>query len=83
MSVAPGYRFRVVTPEQEAALRAARESGARVADLAAAYGISVRAAYRAIARAGRPSYEVVVADRRATFQVEDGTPVQVTPWVPA
>lgn len=81
--LASGYRHRATTPEQALAIKAAFEEGTRAVDLAAAYACSVRAIYRAIERAGRPRYDVVVAQCRATFQLEDGTPVQVTPWVPA
>jgi DNA invertase Pin-like site-specific DNA recombinase len=82
MTVASGYRFRALTPEQEIAVRGAHAAGARAADLAAAYGVSRQTIYRAVERAGRPQYEVHVGDRRASFEIEDGTPVQVAPWVP-
>lgn len=76
-------RWRAITPGQAIEIRKAWMAGARARDLAVAYGCHVRSIYRAIYRANAPMTEVHVAGFRATFQVEDGLPIQVTPWVPA
>ena len=78
----PVLRWRALTPDQAVEVRKAWQSGARAADLATAYGCHVRSIYRAIHRAGAPSWEIVVGPYRATFQLERDVPVQVTPWVP-
>ena len=64
-------------------VRKAWQNGARAADLATAYGCHVRSIYRAIHRAGAPSWDITVGPYRAKFQLEGDIPVQVTPWVPA
>jgi hypothetical protein len=79
----PVLRWRALTPGQATEVRKAFQHGARTADLAVAYGCHQRSIYRAIDRADAPSWTVRVAGFEATFQLEGGRPVQVTPWVPA
>lgn len=74
-------RWRALTPDQTAALRHAWVNGAPAKALADAYGVHVRTVYRALQRAVEPSWDVTVGSYRATFQIEAGRPVQVTPWV--
>ncbi|HEY8773559.1 MAG TPA: hypothetical protein VIM05_03225 [Gaiellaceae bacterium] len=76
------FRFRALTPAQELAVQRAAQHGAAFEDLATAYGVSERTIRRAIVRERRATYEVQLAGHRATFELEDGAPVQVTPWVP-
>ncbi len=83
MANTTGFRARALTPDQETAIAAALAARADIRAVADAYGVSVRTIYRARDRAKRPAYEVDVAGYRATFQLEDGLPIQVTPWVPA
>lgn len=79
----PEFRFRALTPDQEVAIKAAHAGGAEVGALAGSYGVSPRTIWRAIRRGGCERHLVTVGDMRATFEIEDGMPVQVTPWVPA
>lgn len=77
-----GWRWRALTPDQEAAIAAAHAAGAEPKALADAYCVHVRTIWRAISRASRERHDVVIGEMRATFELEDGVPVQVTPWVP-
>jgi hypothetical protein len=78
----PRYVSRRTTPERDRALAAAHRSGATVAALAAAYGLGLRTAYRAIARSSQPYLVARMDGWTAQFVVSDEGPVQVTPWVP-
>lgn len=77
-----GYRWRGLTPAQQQRIRATYAAGATTEALATAYGVSQRTIQRYVARGGRPTYSVTVAGFTATYELEDGYPVQVTPWVP-
>lgn len=76
---------RRLSPAQEAeARRLHGKDLASVAQLADRYGVTRRTVYRILARKARPSVEVEVAGRRATFELdEDGEPIKVTRWVAA
>lgn len=78
----PGYRWRKLEPQQEAAIAKAYADGVPAAYLAALYGVHKRTIWRAIDRAGRERFSVVqLGEWRATFAISDeDIPVQVTPW---
>jgi hypothetical protein len=79
-----GYRIaRATTPAQDRAIVQARAHGARVADLADAYGVTVRTIYRVLLRGVEPTVDASVGDWKAPFLLTDEGPIQVTPWVPA
>ncbi len=79
-----GYRWRRLTPEQSAAIKAAADAGADIGELAEAYHVNRRTIYRAIERARKEVIEqAVVGPYSAQFAITDEGPVQLTPWVPA
>jgi hypothetical protein len=79
-----GYRIsRATTPAQDVAIARARAHGARVHDLAVAYGVTTRTIYRVLRRVPEPTAAVVIDGWSATFRITEYGPVQATPWVPA
>lgn len=86
MSVASGYRWRRLSPAQitEIARRLPPGSPFEVRQaLADEYGVVLRTIDRARVYAQRERHRVELAGYVATFELENGEPIQVTPWVPA
>ena len=74
------YRWRKLSPDREASIRAAAMQGVRAADLARQYGINIRTVYRTIERAAH-LYEVVrLGEFVATFELTADGPLQTGPW---
>jgi DNA invertase Pin-like site-specific DNA recombinase len=78
----PVYRYRALTYEQERAVRDAMRRGANAKALATAYGCHVRTIYRTLDRGTRKPITVRLGDYQAVFELDEGIPVQTTPWVP-
>lgn len=83
MTDQPVLRWRALTPAQASEVRRLYESGVSARQLATGYGVHIRTIYRTLHRQSEAAYDVEVGGFRATFQMEAGRPVQVTPWVPA
>lgn len=77
------FRYRALTPEQELAVKAAHEAGASLPQLAGQYAVTQRTICRTIQRVPRERHVVEIGGFRATFEIEDGVPIQASPWVPA
>ena len=80
--VCTGYRHRALTPRQEQAVANALAGGASVEALARSHGVTTRTIYRAARRANVPTFTAHVGGFTADFRLEDGYPIQQTPWVP-
>lgn len=78
---ATNYRARNLTRPQVVAIRLNRTHGARIVDLAEAYGVSRRTIYRALERATVPVHRVEVAGWFADFEIIEDGPIRVTPWL--
>lgn len=72
--------MRLLSPEQEAAVRSAYERGVRAVDLASQYGVTVRTIYRTLHRTDRDIFRVTVGGYHATYEIGDEGPIQLTPW---
>jgi hypothetical protein len=87
----PPYHWRSLTLDQRAEIRrvyglvepGTAEASRTVANLACRYGRSKRTIYRVIASKDPDAVSLSVNGWIASFEVGDGPPVQVTPWVPA
>ena len=77
------YRYRMLSPDREHAVRAAADAGVSAADLAKQYGVHVRTIYRTLRRSENPHRLVRLGDYVATFELSDEGPVQCGPWRPA
>lgn len=72
--------FRKLTPDQETAVRQQHLRGATLRQLADQYGVTVRTIARTLHRAQRDVITVEAGPYRATYELSDEGPVQLTPW---
>lgn len=72
--------MRLLSPEQEAEVRAAFDRGVRAVVLASQYGVTRRTIYRTIHRTDRDIFRVKVGGYHATYEIGAEGPIQLTPW---
>ena len=72
--------MRLLTPDQEDAVRSQHDSGATLRQLAAQYGVTKRTICRTLHRAQRTIHRVEVSGYYATYEIGDEGPIQLTPW---
>ena len=72
--------WRLLTPEQEVAVRKLYLDGVPARDIASSYGVTVRTIYRTLHRTNRAVLTAKVGDYYALYEVGEEGPVQLTPW---
>lgn len=75
------YRWRSLTPDQEASVIELSSRGYSARRLADEYGVARQTIYRVLRRSTVPTITVTVGDYAAPFSVGDEGPVQRGPWV--
>lgn len=78
----PPFRWRVLSPDQEASVRRQYRLGVPAATLATMYDCSKRTIWRILERPSAPTHEVKIGMWLSRFEITDLGPVQIEPWRP-